>query len=770
VTLALKDSKVSLEQLLDQTATLSTKQPDGTSMHWSGIVTEACQQGCDEVYDFYQLVLEPRLVRLRSWRWSDIYLNARLDDMIVQLLKQIDMAQPYVPDADYDYRIIPADLASTKREFVCQFEESCLDFLMRQLEHYGVYFWFEQNKDQESIVFANSAEQQPQEAISAVYYPKGRINADAREIAITRLNRRIGLHPKSVTLHASPVHGNTTISLTSTHATSVPVNSLGEHHGYDDQFEHLDGTSDTSGAVLAEWRDQELLCQSLRVEGESRTPGIRAGYPLASFEYVPSGPSSDYYIVLISHEGYQTLETSEKHDEPPYRGRFVALPRWQEPAQNKNPLQFRPPRATPVPQVARMVNGFVDTGTEGSPKRYAQTDDKGRYKIRFCFTRKQYNGTFNSAWVRLATPYTGGASSKDLKPAGMHFPLREGTEVLIAFINGNPDRPVIVSALPNVEAPSIVNSGNASEHLVQTPAGNVLALRDAAATDGSTATSSDPSIQLSSPTQNSELNLGRSPDGDSANDGFSLTTDNHGLLHAGNSMLIEVPGHLHIAAGGGAYGSFLGSVANTPAGVTVSTSGGIVVSNFVGANIASTGGLAMSHFIGAKVDITEAITFESNISAGTKFQLGPVKEFFASKTTTFGEHTFIFGDTTMTGANWTGTFADKRETTATSITASGTYLLSSPEIMFSAETTAFNMTPASAILESTGAVDITGAVAATLMGEAVKVSTIDETASMAAAAGEVLIRGTGLASVFSAAEVVIQGTDVSIIGALVTIA
>src|SRR3546814_1591852 len=161
--------------------------------------------------------------------------------------------------------------------------------------------------------------------------------------------------------------------------------------------------------------------------------------------------------------------------------RFAALPRWLGAGTaDQQPLQFRPTRATPVPVGSNMVNGFVDIDTPNQPKQYAQPDEDGRYKVRLTFARQRYGGNQNSAWLRMATPYAGGSASSGLGNAGMHFPLREGTEVLISFLNGNPDRPVIMAALHNVEAPSVVTATNPGDNIIQTPGGNTLAMRDAA--------------------------------------------------------------------------------------------------------------------------------------------------------------------------------------------------------------------------------------------------------------------------------------------------
>src|SRR5690606_32530261 len=163
------------------------------------------------------LVLEPRLVRLGLRTWSDIYLDQQLDDLIVTLLGQAQLTDKYYSDdAPYDYRIVVPDqtLAFMRREFVCQFEESCLDFLKRKLEFYGVYFWFEQGEDRESIVFGNDASQQPAQVDNAIYYPKGALDPDTRQIVLTRMDRHVTLRPATVTLHALHEQDNVRLQMT----------------------------------------------------------------------------------------------------------------------------------------------------------------------------------------------------------------------------------------------------------------------------------------------------------------------------------------------------------------------------------------------------------------------------------------------------------------------------------------------------------------------------------------------------------------------------
>ena len=684
ITVAVARGGLALEKLLDQPATLSARAPDGSVRRWHGIVTEAAEQGRDDTHHYYEVTLEPRLARLREMRWSDIYLGKDLSDLIQSLLANAALTSADQGNGeDFDFRIAVPDLTATKAEFVCQFEESCLDFLLRKLEHYGVYFWFEQGTGVEGVVFANSVDQQPVDADAAVYYPKGVIDPDASQIAITQLNRRVGLPPRRVVLHDAPVYGNTTLRLSSEANVPLPgaARALGEVHSAGDHFEQVQNGAGVPGETLATWRAQELACNRLRVQGQARTPGIRPGRYLTVSEYLRGVDARDYYVIEVTHEGTQTLETAPRTDLAAYRASFVALPRYLDPDDATSALlQYRPPRITPVPQVDRLVNGFIDVAVPAAPKRYAQPDGEGRYKVRFLFARQRYDGNMNSAFVRMATPYAGGSPTTEVANAGMHFPLREGTEVLLAFLNGDPDRPVIVAALPNTEAPSLVGAENAAQHVIGTPAGNSLVLADAQP-GGEGA----PAIRLYSPTEESSLNLGQS-DAEGVDDGFHLATDLHGEIQAGKSMLIEVPGHYRMSAGsddGEVKSSFISSEAEgLPDGVTASQKGGLVIENFTGMKMESVEGVTIGHFIGAKSEMNEGAFFESTLGAKLAVEGVGAKEInLLEKQVLHDSASYTNAVTRWIATKWSGTVAEKSEDVVDmTVSALGKYRVYCPDI------------------------------------------------------------------------------------------
>src|SRR5690606_34361368 len=98
-----------------------------------------------------------------------------------------------------------------------------------------------------------------------------------------------------------------------------------------------------------------------------------------------------------------------------------------------------------------------------------EIDEQGRYKVRFFFDLSGAADGKASMYLRLATPF-GGPNE------GLHFPLRKGTEVLVAFINGDPDRPVIAAVAPNPKTVSPVTSINPTTYVTRTPGGVTTAM------------------------------------------------------------------------------------------------------------------------------------------------------------------------------------------------------------------------------------------------------------------------------------------------------
>src|SRR5262249_39740951 len=101
-------------------------------------------------------------------------------------------------------------------------------------------------------------------------------------------------------------------------------------------------------------------------------------------------------------------------------------------------LPYRPLRGTPWPSISGQEMATADGPADSD---YAQIDDAGRYHVKFAFDENKHDAGAASTVVRMMQPHGG-------NPEGFHFPLRKGTEVVVIFLGGDPDRPVIAGTVP----------------------------------------------------------------------------------------------------------------------------------------------------------------------------------------------------------------------------------------------------------------------------------------------------------------------------------
>jgi type VI secretion system secreted protein VgrG len=186
---------------------------------------------------------------------------------------------------------------------------------------------------------------------------------------------------------------------------------------------------------------------------------------------------------------------------------------------------FRPPLLA-KPQIAGTVPARVTSSLANDP--YSHIDSEGRYKVSFLFDRDSWKLGEESLWLRLARPYAGDTH-------GLHLPLICGTEVAIAFEQGDPDRPYIAHALHDSRHPDHVTllRSDYKRNVLRTPANNKLRMEDDRGKEH---------IKLSTEhSGKSQLNLGHLVDNEklTRGEGFELRTDGWGAIRAGSGLFIS---------------------------------------------------------------------------------------------------------------------------------------------------------------------------------------------------------------------------------------
>jgi type VI secretion system secreted protein VgrG len=171
--------------------------------------------------------------------------------------------------------------------------------------------------------------------------------------------------------------------------------------------------------------------------------------------------NEDYLIVKVDHKGSQEaalfggVEGNQQTDE--YSNTFICQP---------SKVQYRPPARAYIPRLNGVVNALIEN-TEGP---YAQIDDQGRYRTSFMFDLN-HPSSDGSLPIRMIQPNAG-------SQYGQHFPLHEKVEVLLACVNGDPDRPVVVGSVPNPNNASPSTSQNRWQNVIRSWGQNELTFDD----------------------------------------------------------------------------------------------------------------------------------------------------------------------------------------------------------------------------------------------------------------------------------------------------
>jgi type VI secretion system secreted protein VgrG len=195
-----------------------------------------------------------------------------------------------------------------------------------------------------------------------------------------------------------------------------------------------------------------------RVTCTTHNPMLRAGGKFSISQQFGWGFGGDYVAVSVLHEGSQEGSVLGSGADSHYTNRVVAQP---------IALPFRPAMSTARPRIPGVLVAKVD-GPDGP---YAHLDDAGRYRARFPFDESSKGPGEATPPLRLSQPYAGPGY-------GLHLPLHKGSDLVLAFEDGNIDKPVALGALPNPSQKSPVAAGNKSQSVLKSATGNQLLLDD----------------------------------------------------------------------------------------------------------------------------------------------------------------------------------------------------------------------------------------------------------------------------------------------------
>ncbi|MDR1578403.1 MAG: type VI secretion system Vgr family protein [Deltaproteobacteria bacterium] len=329
------------------------------------------------------------------------------------------------------------------REFVFQYEQDLLDFVWRTLQFDGLGLYYEPGPEFEVAVITDANAHFPvlmdgdQELVLNSVASSGLLTGENRPAFDFRVAS--SWPPKSLLLNDynwEDPNRPLTVRL------EVSPQGRGEAHLYGENF-----TTKEEGLRLAGIRREEILAGAELFHLTTKVVGFRPGVTFTLANHPWGGFNQRYLTVGTEFFGSQTGLLSSK----------LGLDLGREDLTFSHNLTclsldrpYRPQANGPRKKIAGSLTAWIDGAGSGDAP---EVDKYGRYKILLPMDVSGRGAGKASAWIRMAQPYVGNGY-------GQNFPLTPGAEVLLTFIDGNPDRPVISGALANAENISLVNAVN----------------------------------------------------------------------------------------------------------------------------------------------------------------------------------------------------------------------------------------------------------------------------------------------------------------------
>lgn len=462
------DEQFILESVLGLPITVGLELADESERYFNGLVSDFSLVGRDGRYAHYQATVRP-------WLW---FLSRSSDCRIFQNMTVPDIIK--LVCMDHGFSDIEDELseAYAEREFCVQYRETAFDFISRLMEDEGIYYYFAHEADKHSLVLCDSyGSHAPVEGYEEIrYLPPAADARDNEHVSEWRLAQ--GVQPGGLAL--------SDYDFTRPRA-GLGVKSSVARGGGMASFELYDypgGYSDADlGERSARLRIEGLHAQFERIHAVGNARGIQPGALFSLTEFPREDQNREYLIARADYELEESVrETGEPASGPTFRSEFQVL---------ESQTPFRSSHHTERPTVRGPQTALV-VGKEGEK---IWTDEYGRVKVQFHWDRYGEADENSSCWVRVSQAWAG-------KQWGAMFIPHVGQEVIVDFLEGDPDRPLITGRVYNADnLPPLALSEGQHKSIIRDDYGNEIIF------DG---TPDDEHIEIRSPHYESALILGRS--------------------------------------------------------------------------------------------------------------------------------------------------------------------------------------------------------------------------------------------------------------------
>ncbi|WP_321808488.1 type VI secretion system tip protein VgrG [Burkholderia sp. BCC1993] len=416
---ALADShSLSLKDMLGKPVTVRIEQQDLSTRYLNGIVVRATLAGRRaERHYGYELIVRP-------WLWLA---TRRSDCRIFQNRTVPDIVQEVLAPYGFPIENKLTD-AYVPREFCVQYNETDTAFVMRLMEFEGIYFYFRHAADSHTLVLCDAMSSHVAlpgyETIPYIAQDRTAI-ADEEHVDgwLPAQEVSVGKHQTSDYDYTKP----------RADLSSQKVDPRGHDHDSFASFEWPGGyRDDAPGAHYSRVRLEEQQAEHERASADTDVRGAAPGY-LFTLEHCPRADQNrEYLIVRCQYRFQENAYASDQGAEAVVHQTMMLV--------QPSSLPYRSPRETPRPR----TNGPQTATVVGPPGEEIWTDQYGRVKLQFRWDRYGQSNQDSSCWVRVSSPWAGGGFG------GVQIP-RVGDEVVVDFLNGDPDEPIVTGRVYNGE-------------------------------------------------------------------------------------------------------------------------------------------------------------------------------------------------------------------------------------------------------------------------------------------------------------------------------
>jgi type VI secretion system secreted protein VgrG len=411
-----ENESIDFDAMVGKNVTVWITLADGSARYINGQVSRFSQGGRDANFTSYRAEVVPWLWFLTRTSDCRIFQKKKAPDIIVKIFNDFGFQ-------DYALRLYGSFV---EREYCVQYRETAFNFVSRLMEEEGIFYFFEHENGKHKLVLANSpTEHKPCPHQATVRYEKSPGGWQENDV-ILEWQLQQELRPGKYTLDDYDFK-NPATDLT------VNVSGKGTYELYDYPGEYVQRAA---GDDLVRVRLQETETPYQVGYGSSDCRAFTSGYKFNLTDHYRGSQNQPYTLTLVRHTAsqggdFRSGSMATNDEEFNYRNNFECIP---------SSTPFRPSRLTPEP----VVQGAQTAVVVGPSAEEIFTDKYGRIKVQFHWDREGKMDENSSCWIRVSQLWAG-------KKWGSIYTPRVGHEVIVDFLEGDPDRPIVTGRVYNGE-------------------------------------------------------------------------------------------------------------------------------------------------------------------------------------------------------------------------------------------------------------------------------------------------------------------------------